>query len=362
LALAAVDRLLELGVSGRTVLALYDIAVCAVAALLAADLLFGRWTRAAVTGLVVDLGEGGARTLTQRLSHMLGDPSLVVGYWMPERNEYADEAGRPLEVRGADGRAVTKVDEDGMPLAALVHDSAVLDDPELVSGVSAAVRLAVSNVRLQERIRAHAKEVEASRRRIVEAAVEERRRLERDLRDGAQRRLAHVAVLLSDDPKLTAQIVAAREELGEFARGVHPAALTQHGLGTALHELTTRTAVEVEVSVAADRFPPAIEAAAYFVCSEALANAVKYAGASCVRIGVQHLHGRLRVEVDDDGVGGADPAAGSGLRGLADRLEALGGRLDVESAPGAGTRVIGELPVESEAQRVLVHGGENKAP
>jgi signal transduction histidine kinase len=359
-AFAATDRLFGLGVSERTVLALYDIAVAALAVLLAADLLFGRSARAAVTGLVVDLGAGGA-TLTERLSQTVGDPSLVVAYWLPHRDEYVDETGRAVAVEAGDGRAVTRVDEGSTPLAALVHDAAVLTDPELVSGVSAAVRLAVSNVRLQDGIRARAQEVDASRRRIVEAADEERRRLERDLRDGAQRRLAHVAALVSDDLELSAQLAAARAELGEFARGVHPAALTQHGLDVALRELAARSGAAIEVSVA-EPCPPAIEAAAYFVCSEALANAAKYANASRVRVAVTQRRESLRIEVEDDGVGGADPAAGSGLRGLADRLEALGGRLRIESGPHAGTRVVGELPLEGRPQRVFVHTGENRAP
>jgi signal transduction histidine kinase len=344
-AFAALARLFELGVSGRTTLALYDAAVCLVAFLLAGDLLFGGWARATVTGLVVDVGAGGPRTLAERLSRTLGDPSLVLGYWVEERREYVDDLGRTLEVSRNDGRVVTTVDDGDTPLAAVVHDPA-LEDPALIAGVSAAVRLAVSNLRLRADVRARVAEVEASRRRIVEAADEQRRRLEQDLRDGAERRLAHVATLVAGDPELRVQLAGAQAELRELARGIHPAALTEHGLGDALRELATRSPVPVDVAVRPERFPPAIEAAAYFVCSESLANAAKHASATRVRIAVAQRDGRLRVEVDDNGVGGADPAAGSGLRGLADRLEALGGRLQVVSDAGAGTRVVGEFPLQ----------------
>ena len=199
----------------------------------------------------------------------------------------------------------------------------------------------------------------ASRRRIVEAADAQRRRLERELHDGAEQRLAavsaHVEALAHDldEPRALAlladvetQLGAARAELSELARGIHPSALTTGGLAAALAELARRAPVPVEVSVDAGRFPAAVEAAVYFVCAEALTNAAKYARASFVRIELHRDAGRLVVEIVDDGVGGADPARGSGLRGLADRVEALGGRLSVQSPAGAGTRVVVEIPAK----------------
>jgi signal transduction histidine kinase len=154
--------------------------------------------------------------------------------------------------------------------------------------------------------------------------------------------------LLSDGGEPLADVRAgldtARAELREFARGMHPATLTERGLREAVRELAGRSPVAVDVAVPATRFPPAVEAAAYFVCAESLTNVAKHADASQVRIGITQEDGRLTVVIADDGIGGADPSRSSGLRGLADRVEALGGSLAVESPPGGGTRVIAELP------------------
>jgi hypothetical protein len=335
----------------RTVLWAYYLVVLLIALGLAADLLRGRWAQATVTGLVVDLGEpGSAGTLRGRLARALGDPTLAVGYYLPEQGRYVDEAGRPFELPDAEaGRAVTPIEEEGRPVAVLVHDRVVLDDPGLVDSAASAARLAVSNARLQAEVRARVAEVEASRRRIVQAADAQHRRLERELREGAERRLARMAEFLNGcGPPLTGvrgELDAARCELREFARGIHPAVLGEGGLPAALGELAARSPVPVRVTAPADRWPPAIEAAAYFVCSEALTNVAKYAQASRASVVVEVEGDRLRVGVTDDGVGGADPTGGSGLRGLADRAEALGGRLRVDSPPGRGTRVIAEIVV-----------------
>jgi len=338
--------------SDQAMVAWYDLTVCLIAVGLAADLLWGRWAQAAVTGLVVDLGEPAAGgVLRDRLARALGDPTLVVGYWLPAQRRYVDEAGRPVTLPAAGaGRAVTPVEEDGRRVAVLVHDPAVLDDPALLSAAGAVARLAVSNARLQAEVSARVGEVEASRRRIVAASDEQRSRLERELRDGAERRLAHVAELLPDGGEplagIRAGLEAARAELREFARGMHPATLTECGLGAAVRELAERSPTTVEVAVPATRFPPAVEAAAYFICAESLANVAKHAEASRVRIGITQVNGRLTVVVADDGAGGADLSRGSGLRGLCDRVGALGGSLAVDSPPGGGTRVLAELPCE----------------
>jgi signal transduction histidine kinase len=349
LAAGAIVRLAGAG-SGRAMLAWYDLTVCLIAVGLAADLLWGRWAQGTVTGLVVDLGEpaeGGV--LRDRLARALGDPALVVGYWLPGQGRYVDEAGRPVVLPAAGaGRAVTPVEENGRRIAVLVHDLAVLDDPALLAAVGSAARLAVANARLQAEVSARVGEVEASRRRIVAASDEQRSRLERELREGAERRLAHVAELLSDRGEpladVRAGLDAARVELREFARGMHPAALTERGLQGAVRELAGRSPITAEVAVPAARFPPAVEAAAYFVCAESLTNAAKHSEASRVHIGITQENGRLTVVVADDGIGGADPSRSSGLRGLADRVEALGGSLAVESPPGGGTRVMADLP------------------
>jgi signal transduction histidine kinase len=189
----------------------------------------------------------------------------------------------------------------------------------------------------------------AARRRIVQAADTQRRGLERRLHGGAEQRLGHVAELLSDSGPPLAEVAvglaAARAELREFARGVHPAALVEGGLAAAVTELAQRSPVPIQVTAPSGRLPAAVEAAAYFVCSEALANIAKYARASRASVRLETDDGVLVVEVADDGAGGADPAGGSGLRGLADRVEALGGRIRVDSPPGRGTRLTAQLPL-----------------
>src|SRR5215831_7000603 len=232
LVVGAIAHLVGVG-TGSVLLLAYDLTVCVIAIGLAADLLWGRWTQGAVTGLVVDLGEpapGGV--LRDRLARALGDPTLVVGYWLPRQGQYVDEAGRPVALPAAGGRrAVTPVEENGQRVAVLVHDLAVLGDPALLAAVGSAAQLAVANARLQAEVSARVGEVEASRRRIVEASDEQRSRLERELREGAERRLAHVAELLCDGGESLADVRAgldtARAELREFARGVHPATLTE---------------------------------------------------------------------------------------------------------------------------------------
>jgi signal transduction histidine kinase len=230
-----------------------------------------------------------------------------------------------------------------------------------VEAAGAAARLALHNARLQADVSAQLEKVQESRRRIVTAGDEQRRKIERDLHDGAQQRLVALALELriaqrqfgKDDPDLervlaaaVSELQVAVEELRELARGVHPAVLTEEGLGGALESLAARTPLPVEIVAAPqERLPGEIEAAAYFVACEAIANSVKHAHATRIRVCAERRDGRLVIEVEDDGIGGArENGAGSGLRGLVDRVEAHGGTLHIESDPGAGTRVIGELP------------------
>jgi signal transduction histidine kinase len=328
----------------------YEAVIVLIAAGLTADLFWGSWTRAAVTGLVVDLGDPAAGTLRDRLARTLADPTLTVAYWLPDRGSYVDEAGRPLALPARDGqRAVTLIDDTGGPLAALIHDPAVLDDPQLDSGIAAAARLAAANARLQAEVRASLAQVQASRRRLVEVSDQQRRQLQHELRRGAEQRLATVANLLAQaGPDLTeakTDLDAARAELRELARGIHPATLTSAGLQASLQELAARSPVPVHLVVPEQRGPPALESAVYFICAEALTNVAKHARASHVQLQVISTDTQLRVEITDDGTGGADSATGSGLRGLADRAEALGGRLTITSRPGQGTRLIAELPL-----------------
>jgi signal transduction histidine kinase len=240
----------------------------------------------------------------------------------------------------------------------MIHDPALLDDPVLVEAVSAAAGLALENARLQAELRAQLNEVRASRARIVEAGDAERRRLERDLHDGAQQRLLGIRLALqlirgrlgdegaTADELLTeadTEVVAALEELRSLARGIHPALLTEEGLDAALAALARRVPVPVQLDVCPGRLPPLVEATVYFVASEALANVVKHAHATEVTIDVTRANGHIAMAVNDDGVGGADPN-GAGLAGLRDRVETLDGQLCVDSTLGNGTRVTVAIP------------------
>jgi signal transduction histidine kinase len=342
----------------RSVLWAYQVVLVGIVVGLTLDLVRGRWVEATVTGLVIDLGEAPeAGALREHLANALGDRSLVLGYRLADRGVYVDERGRELELPQEGDRRVTIVREGGEPVAALLHDAGVLADRELVESVAAAARIAVANARLQADIRRQVEELDASRRRVVEAGDAERRRLERQLREGAERRLAELETILAEaqdqaNDSLSAMLVAtqaklarARSDLREFARGVHPRVLSEGGLPTALRELVERGGVPTVLSVPDVRFAAPVEAAAYFVCSEGFANVTKYAAASQAAIEVTQHGGALVVSVRDDGHGGASLDAGSGLRGLADRVEALGGRLTLTSPPGEGTRLVAELPI-----------------
>jgi signal transduction histidine kinase len=355
LAFAAVGRLA--GWNDDTILWVYDVVIASVAVGLLVDLLRGRWADAVVTGLVVDLGTtSDAGTLRAKLAGALGDPSLVVGYRLPGSGRFVDEAGRHVELppRGS-GRVITPIEDRDEQVAVLVHDEALVADRTLLDSVAAAARIAVANPRLQAEARARADELEASRRRIVEAGDAQRRRLEEELREGAERRLEKVGALLADArttaatdgeaiAALEGELATARRELREFALGIHPSALTEGGLMPALAELAERLPLRVEIRGDAGRLPEPVAAAVFFVCSEAVTNAVKHASASRVSIDVRAEPQRVVATIVDDGVGGASPNDGTGLRGLADRVEALGGRLRLESPPGGGTNLGVEIP------------------
>jgi signal transduction histidine kinase len=261
-----------------------------------------------------------------------------------------------LPAGGGGDRALTVIDEDGAPVAALVHDPAALRDPALARPVAAAARLAVGTARLQADVAARVREVDASRARLVRAGDAERRRLGDALRAGPERRLTAVeermralAATRDGDARATLYRVAAglsgaRADLDRFARGVHPRALTERGLAAALADLGAQAAAPVAVDAPDVRLAPEQAAALYFACSEALANVAKHAPGARAAVTLRASATSVTATISDDGPGGADAARGSGLRGLADRLEALGGGLRVASAPGAGTRITAELP------------------
>jgi signal transduction histidine kinase len=350
------------GLDQTVVLSIYETVLIVIALGFLTDFLLGRWTQAAVTKLVIDLGgEAETGTLRTRLAHALGDRSLAIAYWLPEQNEYVDDLGSPVELPPAgSGRAVTIIEHAGDRIAALVHDAAVLDDPNLVDSVALAARIALSTVRMQADMQRRVAELDSSRRRILEAGDAQRRRLQQRLQASAGQRLAHVRQLLDlavreaqalPDETMARGLQAARRDLeeaqadlGELARGIHPAMLTERGLGPALASLAERAPVPVRLVTTAERLPAVIETAVYFVCSEALANVAKHSGATGVDIQVRVESGTVTVLVADDGIGGADPSAGSGLNGAGDRIGALGGRLVVESPSGGGTRLLADIP------------------
>ena len=311
-----------------------------------------RWTGAALSGLVADLGDlEGADALRDRLARAVGDPDLVVGYRLGrEDGIYVDATGQTLELPSpTSGRTTTEVSDSGEVIAVLVHDGAALQDASLRKAVASTARLAVANTRLRAEVAARAREVAASRRRLVEAADGERRRLESELRSTAGRRLDAVADRLASRADesiapIAAELDRARADLARLARGLHPAALTDGGLAAALAELVAAAPMPVALDVAAPRFAASLEAAVYFVCAEAMANASKHSACGRVAVAVAASSDAVHVRISDDGRGGASPS-GSGLLGLRDRVEALGGRLGVRSPPGGGTQIDARLPV-----------------
>jgi len=336
--------------------------LCALAGALLAGLLSRAWERASVTDLVVELGESRSGTLRDELARALGDPTLEVGYWLPNAAAFVDSEGRAFALPDPGSeRSVTRIEREGQPVAALVHDPAVLEDPGLREAVSSAAQLAAANARLQAEVRAQVAELRASQLRILEAGDEEGRRLERRLHEGAEQRLERLAEQLRrtrlsarTDPareridRTEAQLARTLEELRRLAHGLHPRVLVEAGLAGALASLAEQAPVPVEAVAPAAKLPAEVEAVVYFLCAEALANIAKHASASGVSVSVTTGGGRVRVEVEDDGLGGADPARGTGLRGLVDRVEALGGTLRVESPAGRGTRLTAEIPLGGE--------------
>lgn len=326
-----------------------------------AGLAWGRLRRSGVSSLVVDLREGGPTTLGERLARTLGDPSLEIAYWIDEPRGWVDGGGHPVTLPEPGERAVTQVTASGVRVAALIHDPALLDDPDLVRSVAAAAGLVLENERLAAEVLAQLAEVRASRARIVEATDAERHRLERDLHDGAQQRLVGLSLKLrlaqarTGDPDAVAALALAQDdlelalaELREFARGIHPTVLAEDGLDAALESLARRASFPVEIrGSVGGRLPATAELAAYFFVAEALTNVAKHAHATYATVEVSRSGSVLRIAVADDGVGGADAAKGSGLRGLSDRLAAVDATLTVASPIGEGTTLVAEIPCGS---------------
>jgi signal transduction histidine kinase len=327
-----------------------------------AGLLWTRLHRGAIAQLVIELGAAPSPgDVRAPLARALGDPSLELAFSLPAEDRYVAPDGSAFELPDTrEGRAVSVLEHDDRPVAALVHDPSLLEDNVFLDAVAAAATLALENARLQAELRAQLAEVRASRARILAAGDEERRRLERDLHDGAQQRLlaTRLALQLVRDRtarhdseieallgEADAEVQGALDEIRAFARGLHPALLSEEGLTAALAVLARRSPIPVEITEApTDRLPVAVETAAYFLAAEALANAAKHAAASRVRIDIHQQDGQAVVLIDDDGIGGASATIGGGLSGLRDRIEALGGRFALESPPGGGTQLRAEIP------------------
>ncbi|MEU9983117.1 histidine kinase [Streptomyces sp. NPDC050856] len=345
-------------------LALSDLAQIALPAAFAVGLLRIRLRRAGAGNLVIAAGpEPTPDRLQKALREVLGDPTLRLG--VPHASVpglYTDPEGRavggPERGRPAAGAAITPLGRGGTPAAVLVHDRALAQEPELLESVSASVGLCLRNMQLAERAARDAERARALQMRLLSAEEEERRRLERNLHDGAQGRLVFALMGLRrigarwgrEHPQLRAAVDETEQtlrtaltELRELARGLHPAVLAREGLRGALAALADESGIPVVVMVEPVRFPELVETTAYYVASEALANAGKHSGARAVALAVRREAAWVVVEVVDDGIGGADPA-GRGLGGLADRVSAVGGRLRVHSPAGDGTRIRAELP------------------
>jgi len=323
-------------------------------------LLDARLARSAVGDLMIELrAEPAPADLRDSLARALHDPTLRLVYWLPEYGRYVDLDGSPADVADEPGRSMAVIDRGSEPVAALIHDSALDDEPELLDAVGAAAAMALENARLQVELAARLEEVRGSRARVIQVGQRERERLERNLHDGAQQRLVALSLELSllakqvrEDPeagrrldRAQREIAHSLEELRDVAHGLHPAVLTAHGLEVALEQVAARAPVPVRLRVEVDgRLAEPVEVAAYYVVTESLANVAKHAQATSASVSVEERHDSLVVEIVDNGVGGADTERGTGLRGLADRVEALGGRLRVWTPLGKGTRVRAEIP------------------
>jgi signal transduction histidine kinase len=338
----------------------YLLAVTAIAVGLVVDLLRRRWVDAVATSLITGLGGGTVGgSLTAVLARTIGDPDLVVGFDPDDgTGGFVDEAGRHVSVDLATmDRHVVVVEDAGHQVAVLVHAATTEVDPALARTVEAAVRLSASNARLHADAQRQVAELQASRRRLVEAADGQQRRIRAELQErvapciGAATagfetmapELDPAAAPLADE--IVERLRAAATELDELADGLPPRVLAEQGLEPALRQLVLGLPFEHRLSVDVPALPPALEAAVYFVCAEALTNVVKHAAASAVRVVATKSADGVAVRISDDGRGGASVEAGSGLRGIADRVAALGGRLTVRSDRGSGTELSAILPV-----------------
>jgi signal transduction histidine kinase len=310
--------------------------------------------------LAVDLEMAhGPTTLVDTLRQQLDDPTLDILYWRPANGHWIDELGHPATLTTASGMALTAIERGGERIAALVHDRHLLSDPERLRVAIWAAADAISAAWVTAELRTQLIDERASRFRIIDAGDRHRRRVERNLHDGAQQRLVGTALTLrlasrkaEGDPAMTellndaaGDLEEALEELRELSRGLHPAIVTDAGLAGGLETLAERPGVPVNLSVDLPGWlPEVVEVGAYYLVAEALANAKKHADAAQVTVRATVENGSLCVTVSDDGQGGAEARPGSGLEGLVDRIGALGGQLVIDSPAGLGTTITADIP------------------
>jgi signal transduction histidine kinase len=333
----------------------------AIPAAFLAGILATRLSRGTIADLAVELGRGvPLGGLRAALARALRDPTLVLAFPAPGGAGYVDADGLPIELPAEGGRrGLARLERDGDLLAILDYDPAIeLEDPGRVSAVASVAGMALENERLAAQVRAQLTEVRASRARIVDAADAERRRIERDLHDGAQQRLVALAMRLEQQrsqvagageliDSTTDELLLAIGEVRDLAHGLHPTILTERGLAAAIDSLAERAPIPVRAHILPDRVEPEAEVAAYFLVAETVTNAVKHADASEVLVEASLDADHLSVTVADDGRGGADPSTGSGLQGLIDRVVAVGGSLTIDSPPGGGTTLRATIPAHA---------------
>jgi signal transduction histidine kinase len=335
---------------------------------------FGRTGEIQELGAWLGSGPESRPALTRALADTLGDPTLALWFWVPDREGYVDGEGVPVgPVPAGSQRGLVEVELAGEQIGAIVYDSSLLADPELVRGAGRVVALALERERLTAELLGTREALRRTLARVVESADRERRRIARDLHDGLQSRLVLLGVeahQIETDPAATASLSRAAhrlrsgldegaDELRRLVHGVLPAALIERGLPAATKELLAQLPIRATLSfpsgpsssaplaTGVSRLPAAVESAAYFVITEAVTNTLKHARASEIQVCIEHSGTGLRVAVSDDGVGGATRNGAGGLTGLADRLAALGGRIDLDSPPGCGTTLLVEVPCES---------------
>src|SRR6266567_2411298 len=340
-------------------------ALCAIGLGVAWSWLLGRRARSAMAALTVELGQspppGGLREV---LARSLGDPDLEVAYPLGDPWRLVDATGTAVDPAKREGGAVTPLTRQGQTVALLSHRRGLLDDPAVVNEVIAATRLAVDNERLQAEVLAQLEELRVSRARIVATGDAERRRLERDLHDGAQQRLVGLSLALrltraqpgaAADPDLRAVLDRADEtlraaigELRELAHGIYPAALTDDGLAAAVEALAEHISIPITIRhMPQERLPGPVEAAAYFLIAETTGYMATLAAASGVILDVSHDGDRLVVEVTEDGAGKPGPELEARVTHLADRVGALDGRLRIEHVASGGVTIRAEMPCGS---------------